>query len=389
MLTPWRYILFFIICVCIFSSFYLPYLLFLKKTGEYKSAKEIVNIQLLGLKNHQKIVYGSGIHGVNYYYKKALLDQIQPKIVALGSSRVMQFRQKMFSTSFINMGGSMNSINAGLRIYKDILKLKPQLIILGVDVWWFNEKFQKTNYKETFAAQQYKPQSGDFENVKNWLQEGKLSYKDLFAGIFNFSIHGLGVAGFIENDGFAADGSYYYTSIITGKKKHHDIGFSDTLMRISKGERRFEYNQTISEEHYNNLKFLLDEFKKNNIELILFFPPLAETVGIKMNEFGTRYAYINQLKTKLSKDKYKYFDYTDPQKIGSSDCEFIDGFHGGDVTYARILLTLAKQSKKLANLLNLNYLNKAVQLYKGAAFIPDQQISLKKEVDFLALGCKK
>ena len=78
-----------------------------------------------------------------------------------------------------------------------------------------------------------------------------------------------------------------------------------------------------------------------------------------------------------------------PKNIGSFNCEFIDGFHGGDVTYAKILLALATQNKKLTVLLNLNYLSRIISLYHGLAFIPDKQVTLKKEIDFTQLGCKK
>jgi hypothetical protein len=68
----------------------------------------------------------------------------------------------------------------------------------------------------------------------------------------------------------------------------------------------------------------------------------------------------------------------------------VDGFHGGEVTYARLLLRLSKKHPTLANNLKLEQLNQWVNQYKGHAQIPFEPEKLKyKEVDFLQIGCKK
>ncbi|KTC91660.1 hypothetical protein OQJ15_12975 [Fluoribacter dumoffii] len=387
-LKPEKYLGLFILGFIVFSLFYLPYLLFLKGMGEYKSIPDIVEQQLAAIKHHKKVIYGSGIRPMNYFYKKELMEHIHPQIIAWGSSRVMQFRQKMFLSKFVNLGGMMTSLDAGLRSYKDIIRAKPKLVLLGIDFWWFNENFQNKNYKETIAPKLYKPKSSDLLTVRDWLKNGKLTYTDFLKGVLQFPNKGIGVSGILHEEGFGPDGSYYYTGIITGQKQHHDIGFADTLLRIKTGERRFQYGETLSKAHFKEFMFLLDEFQRQHIEVILFFPPLAAASNRMINHLSEKYSYIPQLKKALKAAGYHYYDYSEPGLIQSSDCEFIDGFHGGDVTYARILKDLAKQEPELAKYVDMNFLEKSIAQYSGFAYIPDGQF-IPGEIDFLEIGCSK
>ena len=114
-------------------------ILYLYRSGEYLGLDEIIASQQ---ESNSKVLYGTALHANTRQYKKELLAKTQPKVIALGSSRVMQFRQHMFSGEFLNLGGGMESIHDGIKLIPDIIKRKPELIILGLDIWWFNDRFQ-------------------------------------------------------------------------------------------------------------------------------------------------------------------------------------------------------------------------------------------------------
>ncbi len=102
------------------------------------------------------------------------------------------------------------------------------------------------------------------------------------------------------------------------------------------------------------------------------------------------YSYIGDLKRKFHNAGIKLYDFTDPSKIlDTSDCEFIDGFHGGDVIYAKILKYIASHEPDLADYIQHHYLEKVISAYTGLSMIPNPKITLKSEVDFLCEGCKK
>ncbi|AIK95593.1 hypothetical protein [Candidatus Odyssella acanthamoebae] len=75
--------------------------------------------------------------------------------------------------------------------------------------------------------------------------------------------------------------------------------------------------------------------------------------------------------------------------LETTDCEFIDGFHGGDVLYAKILKYLSDQEPLLSEFVDSKALNKIIDSYSGLAMIPNPKITSKPEIDFLRLGCVK
>ncbi|GAB2680504.1 hypothetical protein GCM10027036_38640 [Flavihumibacter cheonanensis] len=46
------------------------------------------------------------------------------------------------------------------------------------------------------------------------------------------------------------------------------------------------------------------------------------------------------------------FDFTNPATLNSSDSEFVDGFHGGEYTYAKIVLEISGSEYFLSKYVN-------------------------------------
>lgn len=82
-----------------------------------------------------------------FRYKYLQILRRHPEIVALGSSRVMQFRSEMFgrqAPSFYNAGGMIHSVQD----LNDFIERLPQdatpkIAILGIDFWWLNTNIEK------------------------------------------------------------------------------------------------------------------------------------------------------------------------------------------------------------------------------------------------------
>jgi hypothetical protein len=361
--------------------------LFLYQSGEYVNLNTVVEKQI---NQSGKTIYGSSLHSSNVpLYKINLMNATHPKVIALGSSRVLQFRQHMFLDSFVNLGRVMNSINEGVYFAKDIAAEKTKIILLGADFWWFNENSQSSSKKYiSNVNQSYHPKLSDVVNVLQWLFNGKISVPEMLK-ITKSDLHNsIGLRGAYK-DGFGPDGSYYYTRIITGQIFNSDQRFKDTFERIKEGNRRLEYSKEASKQHIENFVNLVENLKGSGSHVIIFFPPFAPTVNNRLHQMGEKYAYFNDLKTKLAENKIRYFDYTDVLPIGSSDCEFIDGFHGGEVTYARILLDISQKDARLKKFVDSKSIIRSINRFDKKAFITDKDITHKDEVDFLNLGCKK
>ena len=381
-----KYLKQYFLFLCISSIFFGIPIWYLQSVGEYMTLNEIVEKQK---HSFRKLIYGTVLHNDMHSYKKLLLKNNQAKIIALGSSRIMQFRQHMFVKKFINLGGAMGSINEGISLIKDITDSKPDIVLIAVDVWWFNDNFQRpeSEYKEP-KCDKKSINLRDPLNVFKWLYYDKITLKSIFNAIIGSSGGDIGVSG-QEKVGFGPDGSYYYTTSITGKKDHSDKQFINTFQRIIDGNRRFQYSSSANNQHINNFLQLVRTLEENAIKVIIFFPPFSKAVSDRINEMGKNYQYISDIKVKFHQNNLSFYDYTDPSVIDSFDCEFMDGFHGGEVTYARILRDLSRKVAFLNDFADQALLSEYINKYEGKAFIPDEEITDNIEIDFLGLGCKK
>lgn len=330
-----------------------------------------------------------------FQYKLELIKNIKPKIVAIGSSRVMQFREEIFNTSFITTGGAANYLNEGLLFLKEMTKHhKPEIIILGLDFWWFNEKF----YQPKIFDKQEKKEIDIKSKINQTLSmviKGEIGF-DIFEYILKdtndiTSYKNIGLRSLKYSNGFRKDGSYQYTSFILGDEKNSDIKFSNTYDRINHGNSRFEYANHISKERVEIFNEIIKFAKDNDIKLILFIPPLANEVVEKMNSIGDKYNYVSEFRKLVKETDIENYDFHDMRGYYKDSCEFVDGFHGGDVAYQRILKKMYDQNSSLSKYLNIELINKSISENAGKTLTIFDKTKYKiyKERDFLELGCVK
>lgn len=358
----------------------LPVIVFLINSGELDDLDVVIQKQL---QSSQDVIYGTVFSNVNVSYKTKLLKESNPKVIALGSSRVMQFQSYMFNVPFVNLGGAMNSINEGEVLVDEIINKKPSVVIIGLDIWWFNESFQPIKplvEKKEIINVDISPSK--IIMVFKMLYTNKIQFDDFISIVLgDVETNNVGLNG-IYNTGFSRDGSYKYTRLISGDNIAVDMEFKDTLDRMKQGDRRFQYESKASEYYIYKISEVINKLKKNNIEVIAFFPPFAEKVNDEFFILRDKYTYVADIKNKLNNNGVDFFDFSDAKKYSSSDCEFIDGFHGGEVTYARILLEL---KTKLDKYVSKSSVNKIINTYNGYA----ASYSNNKEIDFNNLGCRK
>ena len=106
----------------------------------------------------------------------------------------------------------------------------------------------------------------------------------------------------------------------------------------------------------NIIKFTKD----NNIELILFIPPLANEVVERMDNLGDKYNFITEFRNLIKNSKIENYDFHDMRDYYKNSCEFVDGFHGGDVTYQRILKKMYDENSILSKYLNIESIKKSI-----------------------------
>lgn len=360
---------------------------YLNRIGEL-NLDEVVEMQA----NDQFCLFGSGIEQDNYTYKLALYDRIRPDIAIIGSSRVMQFRGRYFQGSFANLGGASSSTVALKKFVTAMLEMgrAPKLVILGLDFWWFNPVY--AGNENNFIPQE-DAYSISFDHLKTplyWLLEGKVTYQDIKQALLvDEDGCRLGVMARKLSDGFGPDGSYYYTSLISGRKMPATPGFQDELSRIADGRDRFEWSASVSREDVQRVVETVRELEAAGGDVILFMPPLAAPVYRAILDSGDRYKFLEQLPVELQRAGLQVHDYTDPATISSKDCEFVDGFHGGEITYVRLLHMMAQNEAKLKAHVHHDKMLSTTSKWSGFAMVANRRVTNDPETDFLRFGCAK
>ncbi len=367
--------------------------LFLYNSGELLPIEKIARIQQDAGKD---CLVGLATRNQFYYYKKALYELSKPNILILGSSRVMEFRNNAFNTKVVNAGGAMNSVNEGFSFINEAFAIhKPELVILGLDYWWFNEVAHK-------PLEAIKPPLKLSHQISlrsyllpfKWLWQRKISFKQYIKRLNplllanNDFTEGVGVDAIINDTGFGPEGSFYYTKTINGKEQNIDEKFHTCLTNMSTGGLRFHYGEKVHDLHFANIMKMIRKIQEQGVELVIFIPPNAPTIVNKMKDYHTQFQYISDLRQRLINEGVKIYDFHDPVMLSSSDCEFLDGIHGGEVTYAKILLKLGQAHEKLQPYLNLKYLSWVSVAANDLAMVPSNKRS-QIEVDFLKIGCEK
>lgn len=345
-------------------------------------------------------IFGSGVSQDFVDYKLQLYKSVKPEIAAVGSSRVMQFRGSYFRKNYLNIGGVAGNLAVLRSTLEAMLKIhKPEAIILGLDFWWFLPQWEAKPFNEV------PPTSGSynysFDSLKKpwtWLLEGKITIKEFFNPILSIFGNGIkehryGIMAQQTNDGFGPDGSWYYTADITGQKHPYDYKFADTLDQVTNGIKAFYWandKQTgPSEEHLDAFAEIYCRLKARGIKTFVFITPLSQKILTAMKEKEMYYPHLFKLKEALINRGIDVLDFTDPKSFASSDCEFIDGFHGGEIAYARILRAMSDRWPTLLSYVHMEKLNTSISDWQGHALVPNQQLTQLPEIDFMNFGCQK
>ncbi|HAT1969092.1 hypothetical protein D7270_04890 [Legionella pneumophila] len=368
--------------------------LFLINAFELRNFTDIVKKQ-----NEKNAIYGSGVDIYYYDYKREFVKQRKPDIMALGSSRALSFHEEVFTVPFTNAGQGMVSLEQGIVFIKDMLQYhKPKAIILSLDFWWFNDRVGGKGYGFT-TFDGTKVTLTKLLKPYTLLAEGNISWEDFLTITFlakkansltNFN--NLGILAIKTSSGTKSDGSIHWGhSVLTGEDVY-DYKFQRGLKYIDDGVSNYEYAQDFSKSRMEELDQIVKLCKDNKIELFIFIPPVAETIYLKMASMRDKYLYIDKLRNYLHDYPVYVNDFHDPDTIHSSNCEFPDHYHGGDVTYLKILLQMSENPKNvgLKKYLKMDLIREMINKFEGNVLVQfDESMYKVQEKDMHNFGCIK
>lgn len=342
------------------------------------NSKEIFHNIDNNINQKEKYLIGYKYNENNYKYikYKTIKEFNNLEILALGSSRVLQFRSEMFNKPFYNAGFTISSINDFQNFLELIPKSKlPKYLIIGLDQWMFNENWDDLK-KYNFDNNLYKQNKS--YSYKNGFSSLKYVYEDILKGNITdkkkIKFTSIGLNAINNHSGLRNDGSFYYgkqiNSLINKNNSAKDYNYNDTFKRIDNGNRRFEYAKNTNSKAILILNEFLLFCKKSNIKVVGVLPPFADKVYDRMLK-SNNYQYINKIyptvKPIFKKYNFEVYQFNTVKDCNSNDNETIDGFHGGEKTYLKLLINMLENDSYLNSICDIKKLradlNNAINNY--------------------------
>jgi hypothetical protein len=376
------------------STFILLQYIYLVRVFEIKKIEDVIGRQI-----NKRSIYGAAFNSNTFKYKLSLIKKTNPEVIALGSSTVMSLEEKIFSKKFINAGGAMNNLDEGMLFIDELKKnqIKPKLLIINIDFWWFNKIYNDYDFKD-FNYQNNNLDNFNLETLYSFNKSlilGKIPSETMKYFFQNkhmnnkFNNHdSLGLSALVKGEGYRPDGSYDRGNLFYGTGYSNDEHFLDTLKRIKNENARFQTGEYPDEHQLNKLEILINKVEEMKINYIILVPPLANSVFFIIDK-NPKYLYIEKTFLHLEK-KYeqKFLNFFNPFKSDTNNCEFIDGFHAGSVTFAKIFFNMPSELVSIF-LLKKEELSSLIIKNKNTAQLIENKRKDFKEVDFLKVNCNK
>lgn len=319
------------------------------------------------------VLFGLAESGPEMSYKLIATLMRKPKYLAMGSSRAMAYRSRFFrdSAGFYNSGGAVG----GFRHFRQFLEnipegQQPKIAILCFEQRYFNENAGHVmlhDYQERLHEQPDRVRilfDGFRDTYKKILVEKKYSMEDLFPVPLNHgysvgqmiaswrSMNKIGLMAIVNDNGYRNDGSYYYGKLIANPDSIDlwDYRFHDTISRVRRGVRGFQYGEDVWKDALDEIRVLLPYCRKRGIHVVAYLPPIAPTVLDRMKANGG-YKYVPKIMPAAEpifrENGVELYDFTDMRPYGSGDNEFIDGWHGSEKAYLRMFILMAQNDPVL------------------------------------------
>jgi peptidoglycan/LPS O-acetylase OafA/YrhL len=296
---------------------------FLKKNNtEAMLAKLLVN---------NEGIYSTKMDDRQFIKNRIIYETIDPKILVIGSSRIMKISNENFNEQILNLSVSGASIEDQITIIEmAIEKFNPDQILLGADPWLFNKNNNQTRWKSIQKEYQFAIRNINSMNKKEKIlpstdvEKNYFFYEHFLDKFYNFlNIRKLEIElGENSNDNLTKDiilkdGSRVY------RKQEVKTKIKPTVVDYSMEKYVF------SNDYYNIYKTFIEYLQKtHNKEVILVLSPYyspSYELTIKEKPF---YLELEKKFKELSKE-------TNIQIIGSynpllttcSADEFFDSIH--------------------------------------------------------------
>ncbi len=318
-------------------------------TGEAMPLRMVVNWQMHELETVYRPRYGNR----DLQFKTLAINMRRPEVLAIGSSRILQFRAGFFNLQpevFYNAAAPAWRLEQVAQVLYNLeADALPRVIMLALDAPWFNEAYR---------GDVFPPPRSDFEQLvfaNRALLEDIHNRVPLTRSGFRLAQYGqrrvpntqslaLGMRAIRDGHGFRSDGSELYGDFLVAGWLHMP-NMRDLHMRLMReGRDMYVYGDQVNRAMLTQLAHLLAWAVDHEITVVGFLPAYMPSLWQQMQTRG-QHSYMNALTPELERlfiaYQFPFFDFSDGRTTQTADWEFFDGWHASELGNLRLYIHLA------------------------------------------------
>lgn len=307
----------------------------------------------------REVLYRPRYGNRDQQFKTLAINMRHPEIIAIGSSRILQFRAGFFNRNpdaFYNAAGPGWTLTQVTNVLYGIEpSALPDVVILAIDPPWFND---------AYVSDVFPPYQSDMEHI---VQANRAFLSDLVNGVpigrggvpFQRFIErrvpgtdslALGMRAIRDGHGFRSDGSELYGDfLVAGWLNMVDVrNWHRGWMR--EGRNMYVFGSTISNQAMSELNELLTWARANEITVIGFLPSYLPDLWNEMVSRGN-HSYIAMLTPVLAalfeSYGYPFFDFSYGLAVDTYENEFFDGWHASERSNLRLYIRMLEAEPQL------------------------------------------
>lgn len=284
----------------------------------------------------------------------------QPEVLAIGSSRVLQFRREFLD---LNPDAFYNAAAPAWRleqVHELIFSIDesalPRIILLGIDPPWFNS---------AYTGDQFPAPVNDYAQFflanRSFLQDliGGASFDRPGFELASYAERhdpgpadglALGLRAIRDGHGFRDDGSEQFGDFLVAGWLSQGQQRDSHMEMMRRGEGVYPYGDSLDAERLAMLDEILAYARQKNILVIGFLPSYLPRLWQEMQQMP-EHAYIVEL-TPVLRERFAaydapFFDFSDGAWLGAAEEDFFDGWHASERANLALYLALLRETPAL------------------------------------------
>lgn len=305
-------------------------------------------------------VYLNEFSDHSFQFKLQSSRMRQPEILAIGGSRMNQWRSAMFKPyGFFNASNCLYTQRDYRRFLEGLGSYAPRVLIFSLDFYTFNPAYDP--FFENVAFSDIGG-FGSAEQVEILRALLRRAASDPYAFMPNqreplHGVQALGLHAARTGTGFRRDGSYQYGGAILGLSSAGAVSLSDAIKRVENGTVPLLRADHLDSERRREFERFALIAQSKGIKLVAitmpFAPALKEALDLSSKHGIWREFQNDETADWISKQGVLYFNFSDLSSFGGKADEFIDPFHPSEPAFVRMLKVMLKNDQFAALVPNL------------------------------------